>query len=188
ITSKEVAISYGLTGPNLRGSGIPLDLRKDKPYSGYENYDFDVPVGKTGDCYDRFLVRMEEVHQSIRIVMQAIEKLPDGPWYAEDAKKIFAPPKDKVLTSMEELIQNFMIVTQGPQIPAGEVYFEAENPKGALGFYVVSRGGGVPYRLKIRAPSFCNLSILPKILPGLMLTDVTTVLGSLDFVMGECDR
>ncbi len=188
IISKEDAISYGLTGPNLRGSGIPLDLRKDKPYSGYENYDFDVPVGKTGDCYDRFLVRMEEVHQSIRIVMQAIEKLPDGPWYAEDAKKIFAPPKDKVLTSMEELIQNFMIVTQGPQIPAGEVYFEAENPKGALGFYVVSRGGGVPYRLKIRAPSFCNLSILPKILPGLMLTDVTTVLGSLDFVMGECDR
>ncbi|OPZ75529.1 MAG: NADH-quinone oxidoreductase subunit 4 [Verrucomicrobia bacterium ADurb.Bin474] len=188
IISKEDALSYGLTGPNLRGSGIPLDLRKDKPYSGYENYDFDVPIGKTGDCYDRFIIRMEEVYQSIRIVMQAIEKLPDGPWYAEDAKKIFAPPKSKVLTSMEELIQNFMIVTQGPQVPAGEVYFEAENPKGALGFYVVSRGGGVPYRLKIRAPSFCNLSILPKILPGLMLTDVTTVLGSLDFVMGECDR
>ncbi len=188
VISKEDALSYGLTGPNLRGSGIPLDLRKDKPYSGYENYDFDVPIGKTGDCYDRFIIRMEEVYQSIRIVMQAIEKLPDGPWYAEDAKKIFAPPKSKVLTSMEELIQNFMIVTQGPQVPAGEVYFEAENPKGALGFYVVSRGGGVPYRLKIRAPSFCNLSILPKILPGLMLTDVTTVLGSLDFVMGECDR
>lgn len=188
VISKEDALSYGLTGPNLRGSGIPLDLRKDKPYSGYENYDFDVPIGKTGDCYDRFIIRMEEVYQSIRIVMQAIEKLPDGPWYAEDAKKIFAPPKSKVLTSMEELIQNFMIVTQGPQVPAGEVYFEAENPKGALGFYVVSRGGGVPYRLKIRAPSFCTLSILPKILPGLMLTDVTTVLGSLDFVMGECDR
>jgi len=188
VISKEDALSYGLTGPNLRGSGIPLDLRKDKPYSGYENYDFDVPIGKTGDCYDRFIIRMEEVYQSIRIVMQAIEKLPDGPWYAEDAKKIFAPPKSKVLTSMEELIQNFMIVTQGPQVPAGEVYFEAENPKGALGFYVVSRGGGVPYRPKIRAPSFCNLSILPKILPGLMLTDVTTVLGSLDFVMGECDR
>jgi len=188
VISKEDALSYGITGPNLRGSGIPLDLRKDKPYSGYENYDFDVPIGKTGDCYDRFIIRMEEVYQSIRIVMQAIEKLPDGPWYAEDAKKIFAPPKSKVLTSMEELIQNFMIVTQGPQVPAGEVYFEAENPKGALGFYVVSRGGGVPYRLKIRAPSFCNLSILPKILPGLMLTDVTTVLGSLDFVMGECDR
>lgn len=188
VISKEDALSYGITGPNLRGSGIPLDLRKDKPYSGYENYDFDVPIGKTGDCYDRFIIRMEEVYQSIRIVMQAIEKLPDGPWYAEDAKKIFAPPKSKVLTSMEELIQNFMIVTQGPQVPAGEVYFEAENPKGALGFYVVSRGGGVPYRLKIRSPSFCNLSILPKILPGLMLTDVTTVLGSLDFVMGECDR
>ena len=106
----------------------------------------------------------------------------------EDAKKIFAPPKDKILTSMEELIQNFMIVTEGPQIPAGEVYFEAENPKGALGFYIVSKGGGVPYRMKIRAPSFCNLSILEKMVPGHMLSDITVILGSLDFVMGECDR
>jgi NADH-quinone oxidoreductase subunit D len=122
------------------------------------------------------------------IVRQAIEKLPDGPWYAEDAKKIFAPPKAKVMSSMEELIQNFMIVTEGPQMPAGEAYFEAENPKGALGFYVVSKGGGVPYRLKIRAPSFCNLSILPKLLPGLMVADIPVILGSLDFVLGECDR
>ena len=103
-------------------------------------------------------------------------------------QKIFAPPKEKILTSMEELIQNFMIVTEGPQIPAGEVYFEAENPKGALGFYIVSKGGGVPYRLKIRAPSFCNLSILEKMVPGHMLSDITVILGSLDFVMGECDR
>ena len=107
---------------------------------------------------------------------------------AEDAKKIFAPQKAKVLTSMEELIQNFMIVTEGPQIPAGEVYFEAENPKGALGFFIVSKGGGVPYRLKIRGPSFCNLSILDKLIPGHYLTDITVILGSLDFVMGECDR
>ncbi len=188
IITKEDAIAYGITGPNLRGSGVDWDLRRDKPYCGYEQYDFDIPLGSKGDCYDRFLVRLEEVRQSASIVKQAIKKFPPGLWYAEDAKKIYAPSKDKILTSMEELIQNFMLVTQGPQIPAGEVYFEAENPKGALGFYVVSNGGGVPYRLKIRAPSFCNLSILPKLLPGLMLTDVTSVLGSLDFVMGECDR
>ncbi|MDG1354852.1 MAG: NADH dehydrogenase (quinone) subunit D [Opitutales bacterium] len=186
--SKEDAIAYGLTGPNLRASGVDLDLRKDKPYSGYEKYEFDVPIGTKGDCYDRYLVRIEEVRQSILIVKQVIASMPGGLWYADDAKKIFAPPKEKVMTSMEELIQNFMIVTEGPQVPAGETYFEAENPKGALGFYLVSRGGGVPYRLKIRAPSFCNLSILEKLVPGHMLSDITVILGSLDFVMGECDR
>ena len=188
VISKEDAIAYGLTGPNLRGSGVPFDLRKDKPYSGYEQYEFDVPVGSKGDCYDRYLVRGEEMKQSIRIVRQAIAKFPSGAWYATDAKRIFAPPKDKVLTSMEELIQNFMIVTEGPQMPAGEVYFEAENPKGALGFFIVSRGGGVPWRLKIRAPSFCNLSILSKLCVDTMVSDVVSILGSLDFVMGECDR
>ena len=186
--SQEDAIAYGFTGPNLRASGVDLDLRKDKPYSGYEKYDFDVPIGTRGDCYDRYLIRIEEVRQSLRIIKQVISDFPSGLWYAEDAKKIFAPPKEKILTSMEELIQNFMIVTEGPQIPAGEVYFEAENPKGALGFYIVSKGGGVPYRLKIRAPSFCNLSILEKMVPGHMLSDITVILGSLDFVMGECDR
>jgi len=188
VISKEDAIAYGLTGPNLRGSGVPLDLRKDKPYSGYEKYDFDVPVGTTGDCYDRYMVRGEEMRQSVRIIRQAIAKFPSGPYYAVDAKKIYAPQKAKVLTSMEELIQNFMLVTEGPQMPAGEVYFEAENPKGALGFYIVSKGGGVPYRLKIRAPSFCNLSIIPKVCVGSMVADVVSILGSLDFVMGECDR
>jgi NADH-quinone oxidoreductase subunit D len=188
VISREDAISYGLTGPNLRASGVPLDLRKDKPYSGYEQYDFDVAIGSKGDAYDRYLVRGEEMRQSVRIIKQAIAKLPGGKWYAEDARKIFAPPKDKVLSSMEELIQNFMLVTEGPQMPAGEVYFEAENPKGALGFYVVSKGGGVPFRLKIRAPSFCNLSILPKVCVGAMVSDVVSILGSLDFVMGECDR
>jgi len=188
VISREDAIGYGLTGPNLRASGVPLDLRKDKPYSGYEQYDFDVAVGSKGDAYDRYMVRGEEMRQSVRIIKQAIAKLPGGKWYAEDARKIFAPPKDKVLSSMEELIQNFMLVTEGPQMPPGEVYFEAENPKGALGFYVVSKGGGVPYRLKIRAPSFCNLSILPKVCVGAMVSDVVSILGSLDFVMGECDR
>jgi NADH-quinone oxidoreductase subunit D len=188
VISKEDAIAYGLTGPNLRGSGVPLDLRKDKPYSGYEQYEFDVPVGSRGDCYDRYLVRGEEMRQSVRILKQAVAKFPGGEWYAKEARKIFAPPKDKILTSMEELIQNFMLVTEGPLMPAGEVYFEAENPKGALGFYVVSKGGGVPWRLKIRAPSFCNLSILPKVCVGAMISDVVSILGSLDFVMGECDR
>jgi NADH-quinone oxidoreductase subunit D len=188
VISREDAIGYGLTGPNLRGSGVSLDLRKDKPYSGYEQYDFDVPVGTKGDSYDRYLVRGEEMKQAVRIVRQAIAKLPGGEWYAKDAVRIFAPRKEKVLTSMEELINNFMIVTEGPQMPAGEVYFEAENPKGALGFYVVSKGGGVPWRLKIRSPSFCNLSILPKVCQGNLMSDVVAILGSLDFVMGECDR
>ena len=188
IISRADALAYGLTGPNLRGSGISLDLRKDKPYSGYEQYAFDVPVGSKGDCYDRYLCRGEEMRQAVRIIRQVVAKFPGGDWYAKDARKIFAPPKDKILTSMEELIQNFMIVTEGPQIPAGEVYFEAENPKGALGFFIVSKGGGVPWRMKIRSPSFCNLSILPKICVGTMMSDVVTLLGSLDFVMGECDR
>lgn len=188
VISRADAISYGLTGPNLRGSGVGMDLRKDRPYSGYEQYEFDVPVGSKGDCYDRYLCRGEEMKQSIRIIKQAVAKFPSGDWYAKDARKIFAPPKDKILTSMEELINNFMIVTEGPQMPAGEVYFEAENPKGVLGFYIVSKGGGVPWRMKIRSPSFCNLSILPKLCVGNMVSDVVSILGSLDFVMGECDR
>jgi NADH-quinone oxidoreductase subunit D len=188
VITKEDAIAYGLSGPNLRGSGVAVDLRKDKPYSGYEQYEFDVPVGTKGDCYDRYLVRGEEMRQSVRIIKQAIAKFPGGPWYATEAKRIFGPPKAKVLSSMEELIQNFMLVTEGPQMPAGEVYFEAENPKGILGFYIVSKGGGVPYRMKIRSPSFCNLSILPKMCVGCLVSDVVSILGSLDFVMGECDR
>ncbi|MFP4357064.1 MAG: NADH dehydrogenase (quinone) subunit D [Puniceicoccaceae bacterium] len=188
VISKEDALAYGLTGPNLRACGVDFDLRKDRPYLGYDRYEFDVPVGTTGDCYDRYLVRLEEMRQSVRIIRQVIAGFPGGPWYAEDAKRIFAPPKDRIMTSMEELIQNFMIVTEGPRMPAGEVYVEAENPKGILGFFIVSKGGGVPYRLKIRGPSFCSLSILPKIAPGLYLTDITVLLGSLDFVMGECDR
>ena len=188
VITKEDVYAYGLTGPNARGSGVATDLRKDRPYSGYEQYEFDVPVGTKGDCYDRYLVRGEEMRQSVRIIRQVIKTFPGGDWYAKDARKIFAPPKGKILSSMEELIQNFMLVTEGPQMPAGEVYFEAENPKGILGFYVVSKGGGVPWRLKIRSPSFCNLSIVPKLCTGILISDVVAILGSLDFVMGECDR
>ncbi|MDZ4787517.1 MAG: NADH dehydrogenase (quinone) subunit D, partial [Blastochloris sp.] len=175
IIPPDVAISYGLTGPNLRGSGVSYDLRKAKPYLGYEEYDFEVPVGSTGDCYDRYLVRMEELRQSIRILEQAIKKLPEGPIFVDDPKNIL-PPKSDVLTSMEGLIQQFMIVTQGIEAPKGEVYFGAENPKGELGFYINSRGGGVPHRLKIRAPSFVNLSILPHLLPGHSVSDTVAIL------------
>ncbi|MFA5257010.1 MAG: NADH dehydrogenase (quinone) subunit D [Opitutales bacterium] len=188
VISKEDAIGYGMSGPNLRASGIPADLRKDRPYLGYENYDFDVPVGIAGDSYDRWLVRVEEVRQSIRIIRQAVNRMPEGLWYNDQARKIFRPEKDKVLSSMEELIQNFMIVTEGPQMPEGEVFFEAENPKGRQAFFIVSKGGGVPYRLRIHGPSFSMLSILPKIMVGLMVPDIPIVLGSIDFVMGDCDR
>ena len=187
VISKEQAIGFGLTGPNLRGSGVDHDLRKKQPYLDYQNYDFDVPVGTTGDCYDRYLVRLEEMRQSVRILEQVLDKLPEGPINVVDGKNIL-PPKQSVLMKMEELIHHFIIVTQGIEAPPGEIYFGAENPKGELGFYINSRGGGVPHRLKIRAPSFVNLSILPSVLPGHMMSDVVAILGSFDFVMGECDR
>ncbi len=187
VISKEDAIAYGLTGPNLRGSGVDHDLRKTQPYLDYQKYDFDIPIGTTGDCYDRYLVRMEEMRQSVRILRQVIATLPGGPINVANAKGLL-PPKERVLMKMEELIHHFIIATQGLDAPAGEVYFGAENPKGELGFYIHSKGGGVPYRLKIRSPSFINLSILAKLIPGHMLSDIPSVLGSLDFVMGECDR
>ena len=183
----DVALDFGLTGPNLRGSGNDYDVRKYFPYLGYETYEFEVPVGSAGDCYDRFTVRMEEMRQSVLILRQAIDRMPGGPWQVDDPKNVL-PAKNKVLTKMEELIHQFLVVTQGPDAPVGEVYFGAENPKGELGFYLNSRGGGVPHRLKIRAPSFCNLSILNQLLPGHTVSDVPAILGSFDFVMGECDR
>jgi NADH-quinone oxidoreductase subunit D len=187
VISKEDAIAWGLSGPNLRGSGVDHDLRKANPYLDYHRYKFDIPVGSVGDCYDRYLVRMEEMRQSVLILRQAVAGLPDGPINVVDAKERL-PNKDRVLMSMEELIHHFILVTEGLDAPAGEVYFGAENPKGELGFYIHSKGGGVPYRLKIRAPSFVNLSILPKLLEGCMMSDTVAILGSLDFVMGECDR
>jgi NADH-quinone oxidoreductase subunit D len=187
VISKEDAISYGLTGPNVRGSGVDYDVRRKIPYLDYDKYDFEVPLGTVGDAYDRFLVRMEEMRQSVKIIRQAIDRLPSGPVYVDDPRNIL-PKKEGVLTKMEELIQQFIIVTEGMDAPKGEVYFAAENPKGELGFYINSLGGGVPHRLKIRAPSFVNLSILSHILPGAMVSDVVAVLGSLDFVMGEADR
>jgi NADH-quinone oxidoreductase subunit D len=194
IIPKEMAVDYGLSGPNLRGSGVDYDLRKAAPYLVYDQLQFDVPIGSVGDCYDRYLVRMEEMRQSVRLVHQCLDQLPGGadnesgePINIPDGKTVL-PSKNKVMTSMEELIHQFIIVTQGVNAPPGEIYFGAENPKGELGFYINSKGGGTPNRLKIRAPSFVNLSILPAILPGHMMSDVVSILGSIDFVMGECDR
>ena len=187
VITKDRAIAYALSGPNLRGSGVEHDLRRKHPYLDYEQYDFEVVVGSAGDCYDRYLVRLEEMRQSALILRQVIDKLPSGPINVADWKNTI-PPKANVLTRMEELIHHFIVVTEGLKAPPGEIYFAAENPKGELGFYINSKGGGVPHRLKIRAPSFVNLSILPELLPGCMISDVVAVLGSLDFVMGECDR
>ena len=187
VLPREVAIDYGLTGPNLRGSGVDYDVRKAHPYLVYDQLKFDVPLGSVGDCYDRYLMRMEEMRQSVRIVHQCLDQLPGGPINIPDGKTVL-PPKKKVLTSMEELIHQFILVTQGVNAPPGEVYHSAENPKGELGFYINSKGGGTPHRLKIRAPSFVNLSVLPHLLPGHMISDVPAILGSFDFVMGECDR
>src|ERR1700678_48540 len=192
--SREVAIDYGLTGPNLRGSGVEFDLRKAHPYLVYDQLEFEIPIGSAGDAYDRYLVRIEEMRQSVLILRQCLDKIPGGadnktkePINVADGK-ITLPSKEKVLTSMEELIHQFILVTEGPNAPPGDVYFAAENPKGELGFYIHSKGGGTPHRLKIRAPSFATLSILPYLMPGHMVSDTVAIFGSLDFVMGECDR
>ena len=187
VVSREEAIDYGLTGPNLRGSGVEFDLRKAHPYLVYDQFEFEIPYGTTGDAYDRYLIRIEEMRQSVKIVRQCLDKLPGGPVSIADLK-ITMPPKERVLTKMEELIHHFINVTQGVNAPPGEIYFAAENPKGELGFYINSKGGGTPYRMKIRSPSFVNLSIMSHLLPGHMVSDITAILGSFDFVMGECDR
>ena len=186
ITSEE-AIDFGLSGPNLRGSGVEHDVRKAQPYMIYDRFDFDVPVGTKGDCYDRYAIRILEMRESVKILRQCIADIPGGAINVDNGK-IVLPPKEKVMTNMEELIHQFMLVTQGQDAPVGEIYFGAENPKGELGFYIHSLGGGTPHRLKIRAPSFVNLSILSQLLPGHTVADVVAILGSLDFVMGECDR
>ena len=187
VIPRQVAIDYGMTGPNLRGSGVDYDLRKAQPYLVYDQLQFDVPLGSAGDCYDRYLVRIEEMRQSVRILHQCLDQLPGGPVNVPDMKVVL-PPKDRVLTRMEELIHHFINVTQGVNAPPGDVYFGHENPKGELGFYIHSKGGGTPHRLKIRSPSFVNLSVLPWLLPGRLISDVVAILGSFDFVMGECDR
>jgi NADH-quinone oxidoreductase subunit D len=181
------AISFGMTGPSLRAAGVEHDLRKVRPYCGYENYEFDIPTGTVGDIYDRYLVRLEEMRQSVRILRQVLDNLPEGPVNIDDPK-IFLPEKKDVLTSMEELIHQFMIVTEGFECPSGEIYHATEVPKGELGFYIVSTGGRSPYRLRIRSPSFNNLATLPHLVDGGLVADVVANIASLDPVMGEVDR
>jgi NADH-quinone oxidoreductase subunit D len=187
VISKEDAVAWALTGPNLRGSGIAWDLRQSRPYLGYENYDFEIPVGSVGDCYDRYLCRIEEMKESTKILRQVIEKMPSGPVQHEDSK-ISLPAKSKVLQGMDELIHQFILVTEGQDAPPGESYFGCENPKGELGFYFRSKGGGYPDRMFIRSPSFVNLQALPGCVEGRYISDIVAILGSFDFVMGECDR
>ncbi len=185
--SKADAIGLGLTGPNLRASGVEHDLRKDEPYLVYRDLDFGVPVYNDGDCLARFYVRMAEMRESAGILRQALEKMPAGPVNAGEAKKVL-PRKERTYGKMEELIHDFMIVNFGINPPIGEVYHAIEASKGELGFYLVSHGEGYPWRLKIRSPSFVNLQALPVMLRGGMISDVVAVIGSLDPVMGEADK
>ena len=187
VISAEDAIDYGLSGPSLRGSGVNWDIRKAEPYSSYDKYHFTVPLGKNGDVYDRYRVRIEEMRQSNSIVHQALNILPKGDFIAR-VPNITLPTKEDVETKMESMIQHFKIIIDGIKPPKGEVYTSIEAPKGELGFYIVSDGSSHPYRLKIRPPSFVNLEALPKMVEGRLLPDVVAVIGSLDIVLGEIDR
>ncbi|MBI5076661.1 MAG: NADH-quinone oxidoreductase subunit D [Nitrospirae bacterium] len=187
IISLEEAVNWGLTGGTLRGSGSDYDVRKYFPYDAYDKVDFDVPVGKKGDCYDRYLVRVGEMRQSIRIIRQCIENLPAGPVMA-DAPKFTLPPKDMVLKDMEHLIHQFILITKGPTVPEGEIYVGSEVPKGELGFYFVSDGTGKPYRMRVRSPSFVHASVLTRLCEGGLIADVIANIGTIDIVLGECDR
>jgi len=185
--SAEEAVNYGLSGPMLRASGVAYDVRKDFPYLDYETYDFDVPVGQAGDVYDRYLVRMEEMRQSIRILEQALKRLPDGPVNVDDPRVIL-PPKSKATSDMESMIHHFKQVMEGPRPPIGEAYVAVESPKGEKGYYMVSDGTSKPVRWRIRPPSFVNLSAIPKMVEGHLLSDVIAINASIDIVMGEIDR
>jgi len=185
--SGEDAINSGFSGPNLRASGVPYDVRKDRPYYDYETYDFDVPIGEHGDCYDRYLVRIEEMRQSCRILHQALDRLPEGPMNVED-HKVILPRKTELMNDMASMIHHFKLVMEGVQAAPGESYFPIEGSKGELGMYVVSDGGSKPVRWRVRPPSFVNLSVIPKLVEGGLLADVIMVNASLDIVLGEIDR
>ena len=187
IITKEVDIEYGLTGPILRASGVPWDLRKAQPYEMYEQMNFDIPVGESGDCYSRYVVRMEEMYQSIRLMLQCIRKMPDGPVLIDDLN-IHAPKRDEMKTSMEAMIHHFKFFSEGFSVPKGEIYQAVEAPKGEFGVYLVSDGSTKPYRCKIRSTGFASLQALETISKGYLLSDLSAILGSLDIVFGEVDR
>jgi NADH-quinone oxidoreductase subunit D len=181
------AIAWGLSGPPLRGSGVDWDIRKKQPYSSYDKFDFEVPTRPEGDVYARYLVRLEEMRQSLRIVQQAMEGLPEGPVKA-NAPHIVLPDRESMKTSIEALIYHFKIVTEGFHPPVGEVYQAIESPRGELGFYIVSDGSPKPFRCHVRAPSFANLQALPKMIEGRLIADVVACIGTIDIILGEVDR
>ncbi len=187
ILSAEDAIAYGASGPVLRGSNVVWDIRKAFPYSGYEKFDFDIPVGTNGDVYDRYLIRMLEMQQSLNIVNQALEGMPAGA-YRVNNPKIAPPPKWQITGSMEALIHHFKLYTEGYRPPKGEVFVRTESPRGELGFYIVSDGSAKPYRMHVRGPSFANLEVLPLMIEGVFLSDVVAAIGSIDIVLGDVDR
>jgi NADH-quinone oxidoreductase subunit D len=185
--SKEDALDLGASGPTARASGVDWDLRRDMPYSGYDQFRFEVPVRQEGDVYARYLVRLQEIRESIRIVQQAMEGMPEGPVLAE-RKGVILPQREKMKTEMEALIHHFKIITEGYRVPAGEVYQRVESPRGEMGYFVVSDGTAHPYRVKVRSPSFANLQALPRIAEGRMVSDLIACIGSIDIVLGEIDR
>jgi len=187
IVSGADALSNGFTGVMLRGSGIPWDLRKNETYEVYDQLKFEIPVGSNGDCYDRYLIRMEEMRQSVAIILQALNKLPEGPVKVED-NKISKPDRDEMKQSMEALIHHFKWFTTGMVVPAGETYVATETPKGELGVYLVSTGTNRPYRVKVRSPGFAHLSALDMMAKGHLIADVVTIIGTQDIVFGEIDR
>lgn len=187
VLTREQAIEAGVTGPMLRASGVDYDVRKAFPYCGYENYDFDVPLGTNGDCYDRYRMRVAEMRQSLRILQQAVDNLPGGPWITSN-RKVALPPRSELSKSMESVIHHFRLVSEGFKGPVGDVYAFVESPRGELGFYLVSDGTNKPYRMKVRPPSFCNLQPLRKLVQGVLVADVIAILGSMDFILGDVDR
>ncbi|MBX3447013.1 MAG: NADH-quinone oxidoreductase subunit D [Parvibaculaceae bacterium] len=187
VVSQQEALEWGFTGVMVRGSGMAWDLRRSQPYEVYSELDFDIPVGKNGDCYDRYLIRMEEMRQSLRIMKQCIEMMPGGPVHAEDGK-VVPPSRAEMKRSMEALIHHFKLYTEGYHVPAGEVYAAVEAPKGEFGVYLVSDGSNKPYKCKIRAPGYAHLQAMDHLCKGHMLADVAAILGSIDIVFGEVDR
>jgi NADH dehydrogenase I D subunit len=187
VMGRDEALSWGWVGPCLRGSGVAYDVRKDHPYSGYESYDFDVPVGTTGDCFDRYLVRMEEIQQSLRIIEQALAKLPKGPVITDD-RKVALPPKSEVYSNIESLMNHFKLVYEGILPPEGEVYGYTEGANGELGFYVVSDGSKHPWRVKVRPPCYNIYQAFPHMIKGVMIADAVAIIGGLNVIAGELDR
>jgi NADH-quinone oxidoreductase subunit D len=181
------AIALGATGPTLRASSVALDLRKSNPYCGYEAYDFEIPTGTVGDCYDRYLVRVAEMRESVKICRQALDRLPEGSVRTED-RKVMPPPREELAKSMEAVIHHFKLWTEGIKPPPGEAYVGIESPRGEIGFYVVSDGSGRPVRVHERAPSFANLQTLPRLTEGGAVADVVACIASLDPILGEVDR